>query len=642
MTTTGTRTTEGIWSKTHPAADTFAGALRLIVRSFEYADAAEYLSDAVREIHDVGGARSVAVLQPAAGQWTIVARHGDPPSPPQEMLADSIDREQAVADGTWIVAPLFRQTTQQMVLCINGSSAKTDWVANIGAAVGHGWSEVKSRYQLNRRIRRLATILKIANEWNKTRETEPLLVQMAEAATQLLEADRASIFLWDRDNKMLVGRPALGVEGGELRIPDDMGVVGKVVQTGKPQRVRRKDPEQQIHRDVDHRVGYATENILCVPLVSAKGERFGAFEILNKLKGEFTDEDEEGLVELAAHAATALATTQELEDLVSANRRLVDEAADTIRMIGESPPIEALRSTIRKIAATDLAVLMLGENGTGKEVASQLLHYLSPRRSQPFVAVNCAAIPDTLLESELFGHEKGAFTDARETRVGKFELAASGTLLLDEIGDLSLSGQAKMLRVLEEKVIVRVGGSTPILTGARIIAATNQDLAQMVSEKRFREDLYFRLNVVTLELPPLRDRGDDIVLLTDHFLADFSRKAGRKTPRLTSAARKRLRGHGWPGNVRELRNLIERLVYMTSSDKIEAEELEFIIAPRAISAMDVPDDASLTDATSKFQQQFIRTAIDRSGGNVSEAATRLGLHRSNLYRKMRQLGMKAD
>ncbi len=285
---------------------------------------------------------------------------------------------------------------------------------------------------------------------------------------------------------------------------------------------------------------------------------------------------------------------------------------------------------------------MLGENGTGKEVASQLLHYLSPRRSQPFVAVNCAAIPDTLLESELFGHEKGAFTDARETRVGKFELAASGTLLLDEIGDLSLSGQAKMLRVLEEKVIVRVGGSTPILTGARIIAATNQDLAQMVSEKRFREDLYFRLNVVTLELPPLRDRGDDIVLLTDHFLADFSRKAGRKTPRLTSAARKRLRGHGWPGNVRELRNLIERLVYMTSSDKIEAEELEFIIAPRAISAMDVPDDASLTDATSKFQQQFIRTAIDRSGGNVSEAATRLGLHRSNLYRKMRQLGMKAD
>ncbi|MDH3719306.1 MAG: sigma-54-dependent Fis family transcriptional regulator, partial [Planctomycetota bacterium] len=459
---------------------------------------------------------------------------------------------------------------------------------------------------------------------------------------RLLGADRASIFLWDRPNKTLVGRPALGVEGGELRIPDDKGVVGQVVQTGQPQRVDRKDAEQQIDRDVDQQLGYATENILCVPLLSASGERFGAFEILNKREGEFTDEDEAGLIELAAHAATALETTQELEKLISTNRRLIDEAADAVQMIGVSPPIEALRSTIRRVADTDLAVLMLGENGTGKEVAAQLIHYLSARREQPFVAVNCAAIPENLLESELFGHEKGAFTDARDTRIGKFELAASGTLFLDEIGDLSLGGQSKLLRVLEEKIVVRVGGSEPIATDARIIAATNQDLAEMVSQKRFREDLYFRLNVVTLELPPLRDRGDDIVLLTEHFLADFARQAGRKPLKLTAAACKRLRGHSWPGNIRELRNLVERLVYLTSSDKIDADELEFIISPRASSAMALPDDALLTDATVGFQQQFIRRAIERSGGNMSAAATRLGLHRSNLYRKMRQLGMEED
>ena len=174
-----------------------------------------------------------------------------------------------------------------------------------------------------------------------------------------------------------------------------------------------------------------------------------------------------------------------------------------MQLIGRSPAIEALRSTIRRVATTELAILILGENGTGKEVVSQSIHYLSPRREQPFIAVNCAAITETLLESELFGHEKGAFTDAHEARQGKFELAAGGTLFLDEIGDLSLSGQGKLLRVLEEKVVVRVGGSKPIHTDARVIAATNQNLAEMVRQRRFRQDLYFRLNVVTLELPPL-------------------------------------------------------------------------------------------------------------------------------------------
>jgi Nif-specific regulatory protein len=257
------------------------------------------------------------------------------------------------------------------------------------------------------------------------------------------------------------------------------------------------------------------------------------------------------------------------------------------------------------------------------------------------VAVNCAAISETLLESELFGHEKGAFTDAHESRQGKFELASGGTLFLDEIGDLSLSGQAKLLRVLEEKVVVRVGGSRPIHTDARVIAATNHNLAEMVRDKRFRQDLYFRLNVVSLELPPLRDRGDDVLLLAEHFLADFCSKAHRKRLKLAAAARTRLLGHSWPGNVRELRNLMERLAYLLPGERIEAEDLAFIISPAGEMPALVGLDLPLARATDNFQIEYINRNIERARGNMSEAAKRMGLHRSNLYRKMRQLGMQA-
>ncbi len=361
--------------------------------------------------------------------------------------------------------------------------------------------------------------------------------------------------------------------------------------------------------------------------------------MLNKLGGDFSADDEAALVELAGHAAIALESTQQFEQLLSRHRHIVEQAAEGVQLVGRSPAIEALRSTIRRVADTELAILILGENGTGKEVVSQSIHYLSRRRDEPFIAVNCAAITETLLESELFGHEKGAFTDAHESHQGKFELASGGTLFLDEIGDLSLSGQAKLLRVLEEKVVVRVGGSKPIHTDARVIAATNQNLAEMVRQKRFRQDLYFRLNVVTLVLPPLRERGEDVMLLAEYFLADFCRRAHRKPLKFSAAARTRLEAHSWPGNVRELRNLMERLAYLSTSERIEADELAFILAPGAESAPPLPLDLPLAEATDKFQIEYIKRHIERARSNMSEAAKRMGLHRSNLYRKMRQLGM---
>jgi len=604
---------------------------------------AEYLGVVLPILSTAAGGECAVMAAAAAGRWDVLVRDGNRRPPPFELMAEALDRETARADDRWVAVPLDPKSKSGEVLAIYAQEPDTALVRlqRLVPVFCEALAGVRSRRHNLRRIRRLEAILDIANQWNRTHEVEPLLNQMAGAATGLLGADRASIFLWDRPNHVLVGRPALGVEDGELRIPDDRGVVGQVIQTGQPRRVDATTEPNQIDHDVDAQLRYRTKTLLCVPLRGSRGELFGAFEIINKRSGSFTEEDQEALIELAAHAAVALENAQDRQQLLRTNRQIADQAAEGVRMIGDSPAIEALRSIIRRVADTDLAVLILGENGTGKEVAAQSIHYLSRRRDRPFVAVNCAAIPENLAESELFGHEKGAFTDAHEARAGKFELAAGGTLFLDEIGDLSRGGQAKLLRVLEEKVLVRVGGSKPIHTGARVVAATNQDLAEMVRQKRFREDLFFRLNVVTLELPPLRDRPGDMLLLAEHFLNDFCKKARRKVPKFTAAARKRLAEHTWPGNVRELRNLMERLAYLSTEDQIEAEDLAFILAPKGQSSLASDFEGTLTDATARFQVEYIRHAIEQATGNMSRAADRLGLHRSNLYRKMRQLGMEA-
>jgi Nif-specific regulatory protein len=247
---------------------------------------------------------------------------------------------------------------------------------------------------------------------------------------------------------------------------------------------------------------------------------------------------------------------------------------------------------------------------------------------------------DTLIESELFGHEKGAFTGADTTRQGKFEQASGGTLFLDEIGELSAGGQAKLLRVLEEKVVYHVGGTLPIRVDARIVAATNRDLADQVRAGKFREDLLYRLTVVTLELPPLRDRREDILVLADHFLSRFAADAGRRRLRMTAEARRRLEQHAWPGNVRELRNLMERVAFLAPGDKVEADDLAFIRRPGGADPDAAYADLPLADATRRFETEHIRHAIERTGKNMTDAAKLLGLHRSNLYRKMRLLGME--
>jgi two-component system, NtrC family, nitrogen regulation response regulator NtrX len=326
--------------------------------------------------------------------------------------------------------------------------------------------------------------------------------------------------------------------------------------------------------------------------------------------------------------------------LEAENRALRATVDRRLTMVGESYVMAQLREQIAMAAPTKGRVLIYGENGTGKELVARNIHTLSRKRAGPFVEVNCAAIPEELIESELFGHMKGAFTGAMADRRGKFEAADGGTLFLDEIADMSLKTQAKVLRALQEEVVEPVGGTATVKVDVRVIAATNKDLPTEIRGGRFREDLYFRLNVIPIFVPPLRDRDTDIPLLADHFMADLAREYGRRPKRLDPGAAAGLRSYKWPGNVRELRNVIERLMIMVPGETITLADLAFLDGG-AILAEDAPGapPVPLHVARDQFERDYILRALAAQNGNISRTAEVLGVERSNLYRKMRAFGI---
>lgn len=305
-------------------------------------------------------------------------------------------------------------------------------------------------------------------------------------------------------------------------------------------------------------------------------------------------------------------------------------------LIGESMAIIEIKKKIARIASEDSRILISGENGTGKELVARLIHAGSPRRNGPFLAINCAALPDELIESELFGYEKGAFTGAVKSKPGKFELASGGILFLDEIGETSAKTQAKLLRAVEEGVITRLGGLAEIKTDTRIIAATNRDLLRMVSQGKFREDLYYRLAVLPLEIPPLRERKQDIPLLLRHFAESYSRRRGRPVKRFDKSALSLFIRYSYPGNIRELANYVERLVILSRSDEITADDIEALLPHLAHAEY----SGGLRAAEEQFERDYIRKAIVRADGNMTRAAELLGLERSHLYKKMKALGLE--
>lgn len=306
-------------------------------------------------------------------------------------------------------------------------------------------------------------------------------------------------------------------------------------------------------------------------------------------------------------------------------------------LVGESAVIVRLRDQVATAAPSHGRVLIYGENGTGKELVARNIHALSRRKHGPFVEVNCAAIPEELIESELFGHVRGAFTGAVADRRGKFEAANGGTIFLDEIGDMSLKTQAKVLRVLQEQVVEAVGGSTRIRVDARVIAATNKDLPTEIRAGRFREDLYFRINVVPIYVAPLRERPGDVALLVEHFMAMLAREYGRRPKHFEADAMLALQQYRWPGNVRELRNVVERLMIMVPGDRIGARDLGFmeVAALSVVPPAGEPVTEPLHDARDRFEREYIVRALAAQHGNVSRTADMLGVERSNLYRKMK-------
>src|SRR5438876_9319389 len=305
-------------------------------------------------------------------------------------------------------------------------------------------------------------------------------------------------------------------------------------------------------------------------------------------------------------------------------------------IVGQSPVMQAVRQQIATAAPTTGRVLIHGENGSGKQLVARAIHQLSTRVEQPFVEVNCAAIPEELIESELFGHEKGAFTGAVARRKGKVETANSGTLFLDEIGDMSLKTQAKVLRALEEQAFERVGGKDTIRVDVRVIAASNRDLETLIREGRFRDDLYYRLNVIPIEVPPLRAKKDDIPVLVSHFIAQFCAENGKRAKTLSREALGYFLTYDWPGNVREVRNMVERLVIMAPGDVIDADDLPAPLRPKeaALPASEARE-RSLKDARDNFERAYILTELRTNDWNVTRPAERLGIERSHLYRKLK-------
>jgi two-component system nitrogen regulation response regulator NtrX len=360
--------------------------------------------------------------------------------------------------------------------------------------------------------------------------------------------------------------------------------------------------------------------------------QLGAFHFIEK---PLTPE----AVLLTLRSALELRKTREL------NRALRAELAGADEMVGRAPAVQKVRELIARVAPTDARVLITGESGTGKEIAASLIHGRSQRAQGPYVRLNCAAIPRDLVESELFGHEKGAFTGATERRRGRFELASGGTLFLDEIADLSPEAQAKLLRALEAGEVERVGGSEPIPVDVRILAATNRDLRAEVAAGRFREDLFFRLHVIPLHLPPLRERREDIPLLVEHFLERNRRRTGLRPPRLAPAALDALARHPWPGNVRELANILERLSILHAGAEVGAAEIRALLpgggpAAGGLSAAYREDDErTLADRLDDYERELLTGALDAADGSMAEAARRLRTDRANLYRRMRRLGI---
>jgi len=474
-------------------------------------------------------------------------------------------------------------------------------------------------------------------------ELDDLLATFAARVAQALGADRATLWLIDGATGEIRSRVATLPEMPELRVPSGTGVVGHVAQSGELVNIRDVSEDPRWAEQIAEQIGYRVESMLTAPIIRREQIR-GVLQVLNKRDGYFTPKDDEFVRVLAEQIGRALDYTTLRGD--DAQRGLTVRGRFN-HVIGRSPAMAAVYEMIVRAAQTDATVLLHGETGTGKGLLARAIHVNSERRHAPFVHVDCTTLPAALVESELFGHERGAYTGADARVIGKVEAANGGTLFLDEIGELPLPLQGKLLRFVQERQFERVGGRETLTADVRLVAATNRDLAAMSSAGQFRSDLYFRLRVVEIEIPPLRARGpEDIADLADHFVAQFSRRYRKGPLRLSDSGRGALIAYGWPGNVRELENTLERAVVLAPGATIGAKDLALerrapqpgdsqigmpVVVPPPADGITLPPDLSLEEA----ERRYARAVLDKEGGNQSAAARALGISRNKLARLLR-------
>ncbi len=480
--------------------------------------------------------------------------------------------------------------------------------------------------------RKLGLLLDLGAMLAREVELDELLKVVGERVASALAADRATLWLVDSKDGGLRSRVANLPELDELNVAAGQGVVGHVAMTGQAVNIEDAASDERWAPDIDRRTGYHTSSMLCTPISDAQGHLLGVVQVLNKKEGSFHERDEDFLRTLADQIARALAYTTLRS---SGNTRGVPLGGPFNHIVGSSPAMDRVYGKILKAAGTDATVLLHGETGTGKGLFARAIHVNSPRKDGPLVHVDCTNLPASLVESELFGHERGAYTGADSRVVGKVEQANGGTLFLDEVGELPLALQGKLLRFLQDRNYERVGGRETLVADVRIVAATNRSLEDMVKSGEFRSDLFYRLRVIDVALPTLRDRNqEDILALADHFLSIYCRRYDRGPFSFSSAATRALTAHGWPGNVRELEHCVERAVVLASEgaltpDDLGLEHAEALPAdPR--NAIAVPRKLSLDEATA----HYAKTILQENEGNRSATARALGIGRNRLARML--------
>ena len=491
-----------------------------------------------------------------------------------------------------------------------------------------------------RTARDLQTLVKISTAIGSIRDVESLQWQLLGMIFDVVPAERGAILVgsdpeefssvvaWDR------------VAGPQHAVPVDRDLARQVLEEGVAILSNEKNggaattaPEESDGATEKH----AVHSLMCVPMLNPD-KAIGLIYLDTTNPGaRFSDEDLQLVTAIAGIASMALESARQVEWLGSENQRLRAEVDLDHDMVGDSAAMREVYQLIERVATTDSTVLVYGESGTGKELCARAIHRNSARRDQPFVAINCAALTETLLESELFGHERGAFTGAVTQKRGQLEMANAGTIFLDEMGEISPALQAKLLRVLQERDFMRVGGTRSIPLNIRVIAATNKNLLTATREGTFREDLYYRLNVVAITMPPLRDRKEDIPQLANYFAAKYADKCNRRIMGISPDAGTLLKQYDWPGNIRELENAIERAVVLGSSGMILPEDLPETLHETPAQSM---RSSTYHEAVRQLKRQLILTAMDQSEGKITEAARLLGVHSNYLHRLIRNLDLR--